>query len=75
MMGNKESELTTAIMQYAIRCLSDKVWTVDPGHLAMRFWRQLNHENWCDWLCLAHNYRELHRMARVLNTPLWSSTP
>jgi hypothetical protein len=48
------------------------VWTVDPAHLAQRFWRQLNHDDWCDWLCLAHNYRELHRMAGLQNTSLWS---
>jgi hypothetical protein len=69
-----ESALSPAALSGEGHCLSDKVWTVDPAHLAERFWRQLNHENWCDWLCLAHNYRELHRMARLLNTPLWSST-
>jgi hypothetical protein len=47
------------------------VRTVDPGYLAYRFWRQLGHEDWLDWLALAHNYRELHRIARKLNTPLW----
>jgi ParB family protein of integrating conjugative element (PFGI_1 class) len=69
-----ESALSPAALSGEGHCLSDKVWTVDPAHLAQRFWRQLNHEDWCDWLCLAHNYRELHRMARLLNTPLWSST-
>ena len=51
--------------------LVKEVWTVDPGYLAYRFWRQLSHEDWLDWLALAHNYRELHRVARRLNTPLW----
>ena len=69
-----ESALSPAALSGEGHCLSDTVWTVDPAHLAQRFWRQLNHEDWCDWLCLAHNYRELHRMARLLNTPLWSST-
>jgi len=69
-----ESELNPAALSGEGQCLSDKVWTVGPAHLAERFWRQLNHDDWCDWLCLAHNYRELHRMARLLNTPLWSST-
>jgi ParB family protein of integrating conjugative element (PFGI_1 class) len=50
-----------------------KVCTIDPAQVARRFWRQLNHEDWCDWLCLAHNYRELHRMANLLNVPLWSA--
>ena len=70
-----ESALSPAALSGEGHCLFDKVWTIDPAHLANRFWRQLNHEDWCDWLCLAHNYRELHRMARLLNTPLWSSTP
>ena len=69
-----ESALSPAALSGEGHCLSDQVWTVDPAHLAQRFWRQLNHEDWCDWLCLAHNYRELHRMARLLNTPLWSNT-
>jgi len=69
-----ESAISPAALSGEGHCLSEKVWTVDPAHLAQRFWRQLNHEDWCDWLCLAHNYRELHRMARLLNTPLWSST-
>jgi hypothetical protein len=53
--------------------LANTVGAVDPGYLAYRFWRQLSHEDWLDWLALAHNYRELHRMARRLNTPLWRS--
>ena len=69
-----ESALSPAALSGEGYCLSDKVWMVDPAHLAQRFWRQLNHEDWCDWLCLAHNYRELHRMAGLLNTPLWSSS-
>jgi len=72
-MLDKESDLGLAMLVGESHCLSDKVCTVDPAHLAKRFWRQLNHDDWCDWLCLAHNYRELHRMARLLNTPLWSS--
>lgn len=48
--------------------------TLDPGLMACRFWRQLSDDDWCDWLALAHNYRELHRMARLLNKPLWSSS-
>ena len=73
-MLDADSALSPAALSGEGHCLSDKVWTVDPAYLANRFWRQLNHEDWCDWLCLAHNYRELHRMARQLNTPLWSST-
>ncbi len=71
---DEKSALNPAALSAEEQCLSDKVCTVDPAHLAQRFWRQLNHDDWCDWLCLAHNYRELHRMARLLNTPLWSST-
>ncbi len=70
-MLDEESALSPAALSGEGHCLSDKVWTVDPAHLAKRFWRQLNHEDWCDWLCLVHNYRELHRMASLLNTPLW----
>ena len=70
----KGSALDPVITTGEATCLADKVRTLDPAQLAMRFWRQLNHEDWCDWLGLAHNYRELHRMARLLNTPLWSST-
>jgi hypothetical protein len=69
-----ESALSPATLSGEGYALTEKVWTVSPDHLAQRFWRQLNHEDWCDWLRLAHNYRELHRMANVLNTPLWSST-
>ena len=68
-----ESALRPATLSGEGYCLTEKVWTVAPDHLGIRFWRQLNHDDWCDWLCLAHNYRELHRMANVLNTPLWSS--
>lgn len=68
----KESALSRAMLAGERDCLIDKVCTLDPAQQGMRFWRQLNHEDWCDWLCLAHNYRELHRMARLLNTPLWS---
>jgi len=53
--------------------LTDAVLNIDPGSQAHQFWRQLNHDDWCDWLCLAHNYREMHRMARVLEKPLWGS--
>lgn len=70
----KESALGPAVLAGEGACLSEQVRTVDPAQLGTRFWRQLNHDDWCDWLCLAHNYRELHRMARMLNTPLWSST-
>ena len=70
----KESALSPAMLAGEGACLSEQVRTVDPAQLATRFWRQLNHDDWCDWLCLAHNYRELHRMARLLNTPLWSTT-
>jgi len=72
-MMEAETVLSSAVLAGESNRLSDKVWTVDPAFLAQRFWRQLNHEDWCDWLCLAHNYRELHRMASVLNTPLWST--
>jgi len=68
----KDSAVSRVMLAGEGDCLTDKVCTLDPAQLAMRFWRQLNHEDWCDWLCLAHNYRELHRMARLLNTPLWS---
>jgi hypothetical protein len=70
---DRESALSSAMLAGEGDHLTDTVCTLDPARLAMRFWRQLNHEDWCDWLCLAHNYRELHRMARLLNTPLWSS--
>lgn len=73
-MLGEESALRSAMLSGESHRLFDKVWTVDPAYLARRFWRQLNHEDWCDWLCLAHNYRELHRMASMLNTPLWSTT-
>jgi len=69
-----ESALSPTTLSGEGYALTEKVWSVAPDHLAQRFWRQLNHEDWCDWLRLAHNYRELHRMANVLNTPLWSST-
>ena len=68
-----ESALSPATLSGEGYCLTEKVWTVAPDHLAIRFWRQLNHDDWCDWLYLAHNYRELHRMAILLNTPLWSN--
>jgi ParB family protein of integrating conjugative element (PFGI_1 class) len=68
-----ESALSPAALSGEGYCLTEKVWTVAPDHLAQRFWRQLNHDDWCDWLRLAHNYRELHRMAGLLNTPLWSN--
>jgi hypothetical protein len=71
---DKESALRTAMLAGEGTRLSEQVRTLDPAHLATRFWRQLNHDDWCDWLCLAHNYRELHRTARVRNTPLWSTT-
>lgn len=70
---DRESALSSAMLAGEGDRLTDKVCTLDPAQLAMRFWRQLNHEDWCDWLWLTHNYRELHRMARLLNTPLWSS--
>ena len=73
-MMEAESVLSSAVLAGESSRLFDTVWTVDPAYLAQRFWRQLNHEDWCDWLCLAHNYRELHRMASMLNTPLWSTT-
>ena len=73
-MLDKESVLSSAVLAGESNRLFDKVWTVDPAFLAQRFWRQLNHEDWCDWLCLAHNYRELHRMASMLNRSLWSTT-
>jgi len=73
-MLDKDSALGAAVLAGESSRLSDTVWSVAPAQLAQRFWRQLNHEDWCDWLCLAHNYRELHRMASKLNTPLWSTT-
>lgn len=73
-MLDKNSTLLPAMLVGESHCLSKHVCTVDPTDLGQRFWRQLNHEDWCDWLCLAHNYRELHRMASRLNTPLWSTS-
>ena len=71
---HEASALSPAVLAGDGRCLSEQVRTVSPAQLAQRFWRQLNHDDWCDWLSLAHNYRELHRMARLTRTPLWSST-
>jgi ParB family protein of integrating conjugative element (PFGI_1 class) len=68
-----ESVVGAAVRSGDGRRLIDEVSTVNPADLGQHFWRQLNYEDWCDWLCLAHNYRELHRMAQQLNTPLWSA--
>jgi len=71
---DEDSTLGVAVLAGEGTRLSETVRSVEPAHLAQRFWRQLNHGDWCDWVCLAHNYRELHRMASKLNTPLWSTT-
>ena len=68
---NKASPFNTAGQGNAPFALTDTVLKLDPGSQAHQFWRQLNHVDWCDWLCLAHNYREMHRMARLLKKPLW----
>ncbi len=54
---------------------TDGVPTVHPADFGYRVWRQLNDEDWRDWLCLAHNYRELHRMAQARNVSLWDAGP
>lgn len=69
---DEESVLCALLQAGGAEELVNTVGTLDPGCLADRFWRQLSHEDWLDWLALAHNYRELHRMARRLNTPLWA---
>jgi hypothetical protein len=68
---HEKSALHGMVQTGGTQDLVKTVRTVDPGYLAYRFWRQLGHEDWLDWLALAHNYRELHRVARKLNTPLW----
>ena len=69
---DNESPLNPGAPASAHCSLTDTVLNLEPGSQAYRFWRQLNHDDLCDWLCLAHNYRELHRMARVMQKPLWS---
>ncbi|MEX2259433.1 MAG: ParB family protein, partial [Woeseia sp.] len=46
--------------------------SVHPAEFGYRLWRQLSAEDWRDWLCLAHNYRELHRAATARNVSLWN---
>jgi ParB family protein of integrating conjugative element (PFGI_1 class) len=50
---------------------ADAVSVVHPAEFGCRVWRQLNEQDWRDWLCLAQNYRALHRTAEALDTPLW----
>lgn len=69
-----DKEFSAAFMEGDATRLADKVPLPDMAGIGSGFWARLHHESWCHWLCLAHNYRELHRAASVTQTPLWRTS-
>jgi len=69
-----DKEFATALMGGDATRLADKVPLPDMAGIGSGFWARLHHESWCHWLCLAHNYRELHRAASETQTPLWRTS-
>jgi ParB family protein of integrating conjugative element (PFGI_1 class) len=68
---DKDSELLSILRNGKIRLLFERIWIIDPGSFADRFWCRLSQQDWIDWLQLAHSYRELNRLALEQERPLW----
>jgi len=69
-----DQEFAAALKGGSATQLVDKVPLPDMAGIGPGFWARLHHESWCHWLCLAHNYRELHRAANETQSPLWRTT-
>jgi len=70
---DRNSELLSILQNGKIRLLFERIWIIDPGSFADRFWCRLNQQDWIDWLQLAHSYRELNRLALEQERPLWEA--
>jgi len=70
---DRNSELLSILRNGKIRLLFERIWIIDPGSFADRFWCRLSQQDWIDWLQLAHSYRELNRLALEQERPLWES--
>ena len=68
---DRNSELLSILRDGKIRLLFERIWIIDPGSFADRFWCRLGQQDWIDWLQLAHSYRELNRLALDQERPLW----
>lgn len=69
-----ENDFAAALMKGDAIELTEQVPSPDTAGTAPSFWARIHDEAWCQWLCLAHNYRELHRAARETQTPLWRTS-
>jgi len=72
--SSDDAGLAAAMREQDFTRLIEQVPPLDWARLGPDFWARLGHETWCTWLCLAHNYRELHRSARLTETPLWRAS-
>lgn len=69
-----DSVFAAALTEGDATRLAERVPLPDAAGIGPGFWARLHHEAWCHWLCLAHNYRELHRAASETRTPLWRTS-
>jgi ParB family protein of integrating conjugative element (PFGI_1 class) len=69
-----DSELRAMISGGKIQALFERVWVIDPGNVAERFWARLSAQDWKDWLVLAETHRELHQLSVSKEWPLWAET-
>lgn len=69
-----DSDFAAALTAGDTARLAERVPLPDTAGIGPGFWARLHHEAWCHWLCLAHNYRELHRAASETRTPLWRTS-
>ncbi len=72
--ASSDNDFTVALMEDDATQLAERVPLPDTAGIGRGFWERIHHEAWCHWLCLAHNYRELHRAARETQTPLWRTS-
>lgn len=70
---HSDAALVSRLKETDLERLSKDVPTPHPAYVAEYFYRNLNHEDWCDWVLLIHHHRELRRAARRQQINLWRS--
>ncbi len=70
---SNDSILRQALESQDAGLLFNSVWTLGPGHIAYRLWRQLGEQDWQDLLNLMDTYRHIHHVAQDAQIRLWES--
>ena len=73
-VASSDHDFAAALKEGDFARVVERVPPAGATTIGQGFWARLHHETWCYWLCLAHNYRELHRTASETQTPLWRTS-